>query len=114
LNRRARRLEGDPEVITEGVETTSLYDPFFSVARNGTVAWRPGKSELCAIEGDRSGRLVGTSGPPGLYSAIVPSPDGKRLLVDGRVGTSSISVSPENWTCPEVFDGSAGRAADGS
>jgi hypothetical protein len=81
LNRRARRLEGDPELELGGVASEPPSHSFFSVARNGTIAWRPGKARSSQVEEfDRSGRLISTSGPPGIYSAIVPAPDGRRLL----------------------------------
>jgi eukaryotic-like serine/threonine-protein kinase len=85
LNHKARKLEGEAELVAKGVASQPSSDTNrgdFSVARNGTVAWRPGKAALSQVTVfDRQGKSIGTSGPFGSYWGIVLSPDEKQLLV---------------------------------
>ena len=75
-----RRLEGDPELILQGVASGSTVASF-SVSRSGIVAWRPGKAALSQwTTFDRTGKLVGTTGPPGLDTSLNLSPDESHLL----------------------------------
>jgi serine/threonine protein kinase len=78
LNRRARRLEGDPELLERQVSQ------FFSVSRSGLVAWRPGGDQLAQVTiFDRQGKAVGTAGPPMGFVSVKLSPDEQRVLVAG-------------------------------
>jgi eukaryotic-like serine/threonine-protein kinase len=117
LDLRVRRLEGEPDLIAQSVASmpAGLGTGYFSVARNGTVAWRPGKSDLSEIvEFDRNGKRIGTSGPPGKYSLIVLSPDGKRLLTDGGDDAYIIDVGqPGKLDLPTEPDW-IGWSGDGS
>ncbi len=85
LNRGARKLEGEAELVAKGVgsqpsSNTNRGD--FSVARNGTLAWRPGKAALSQVTVfDRQGKPIGTAGPFGSYHEMVLSPDERQLLV---------------------------------
>ena len=45
LNRRDRRLKGDPELIQQGVASRGT-SASFSVSRSGVVVWRPGRAML--------------------------------------------------------------------
>jgi len=86
LNLSARKLEGEAAMVAEGV-TSNPYAYIrradFSVARNGTVVWRPGKAAMSRVTVfDRSGRPIATAGPPANFSDILLSPDETRLLVD--------------------------------
>ena len=87
LNRHARKLEGEAELVTRGVASQpgiKVNRADFSVARNGTVAWRPGRAALSqATEFDRTGKLIGTTGPFGSYGRAILSPDEKQLLLPG-------------------------------
>jgi serine/threonine-protein kinase len=113
LNRRARRLEGDAEVVTQGVES-QFTNAYFSVARNGTIAWRPGKADVSrVVEFDRSGQQIGASGPPGIYSLVAPSPDGNRLLLLGDTASLIDAGQPGKLDLPRDVDW-FGWSADGS
>ncbi len=85
LNRRTRRLEGEAELAAQGVASqpsTGTPRAEFSVARNGTVAWRPGRAGVSqATEFDRNGNQIGTSGPAGAFDSLALSPDERQLLV---------------------------------
>jgi eukaryotic-like serine/threonine-protein kinase len=86
LNRSARKLEGEAELVAKGVASqpmTNTKGGDFSVARNGTVAWRSGRAALSQVTVfDRQGKPIGTAGPFGSYSNVVLSPDETQLLVD--------------------------------
>lgn len=58
----------------------------FSVARDGTIAWRPGRAALAqVVVFDRRGAVVGSAGPPGPIETVFVSPtDDTRLLVAGQ------------------------------
>ncbi len=94
LNLHSRRLEGDPELVIQGVGSRpglASSRGFYTVAHNGTIAWLPGRGELSQIvEFDRGGKLVGSSGPPGGYQLVVPSPDGSHLLATTGDGQSAV------------------------
>jgi hypothetical protein len=78
---------GSPNLIVTGVASQpgmTIHRGDFSVARNGTVAWRPGRAAYGQItELDRDGRQVGVSGPPASINEVVLAPDDTRLLVSG-------------------------------
>ena len=105
LNTQTRRLEGDPELVVAGVASQpggSFYAADFSVAHNGTIAWRAGTAALAQITMfDRQGTITGVTGPPSDVSAIILSPDDTQLLVrsanarlgDGRWTTRTSSAS---------------------
>src|SRR4030095_4182690 len=68
LNRTARKLEGEPELIQQSVASSPAFHvAHFSVSRTGVVAWRPGTAGLSQVTVfDRQGREIGTAGfPPG-------------------------------------------------
>jgi hypothetical protein len=82
LNLPERKLEGDAELIQQGVASApgfALAD--FSVSRSGLVAWRPGARLLSQVTiFDREGKAVGTAGPPSHFVALHLSPDETHLL----------------------------------
>jgi eukaryotic-like serine/threonine-protein kinase len=84
LNLRERKLEGDAELVLQGVASapgSALAD--FSVSRSGLVAWRPGTRALSqVIVFDRLGKRVGTFGPPNDFNYLRLSPDETHLLGD--------------------------------
>jgi hypothetical protein len=85
LNRQTRKLEGEAELAVQGVSSQPSMDTHqgdFSVARNGTIAWRPGKAGMSlAVEFDRNGNQIGTSGPPGSDGDLALSPDERHLVI---------------------------------
>jgi eukaryotic-like serine/threonine-protein kinase len=89
FDRTARALTGQPSLIAAGVASQpGLIFPLadFSVARNGTVAWRPGRAASAQVtELDRAGRQIGLSGPPGPINAVALAPDDGRLIARGDV-----------------------------
>ena len=114
LNRQTRKLEGGAELTAQGVASQpamAVHRGDFSVARNGTVAWRPGKAAACQVtEFDRSGNQIATSGPPGSYS------DNCRRRRTNISSWSSLPNLPGSWrwgnlagsNCRTVCIGSAG------
>ena len=82
LDRNKRKTEGDPQLIVQGVASSSTVASF-SVSRAGTVAWRPGKAALAQwTTFDRTGKNIGVTGPPGGYNSVSLSPDESHLLTD--------------------------------
>jgi serine/threonine protein kinase len=82
LNRWARRLEGDAESVAQGVASQpGDSHGMFSVARNGTVAWRPGKAALSQVNiFDRQGNPIGIAGPFSSFLNVTLSPDERHML----------------------------------
>lgn len=89
LNLRSRKLEGQVELVAHGVASQpsmSFHRGDFSVARNGTIAWRPGRAAVSQVTVfDRQGKLQGTTGRPGPYSDLALSPDEKHVLVSSAI-----------------------------
>ena len=99
-------LSGDPFPIAEQVS----FNPgagyaAFSASENGVLAYRPGSSTAISqlTWFDRSGRQLGTVGPPGVYLNPNLSPDGKRVAVE-----QFASGSRDIWIV-DVERGSASR-----
>ncbi len=73
------RTAGESQVLAEDV-TSVLGDTYFTVARNGTIAYATGSlppSELVLV--DRTGRAETLGVPPGVHVQPRFSPDGGRL-----------------------------------
>jgi serine/threonine protein kinase len=89
LNRTARKLEGEPELVQQRVASSPSFGiTHFSVSRSGTVAWRPGTAGLSLVTiFDRQGKEVGTAGSPGIVQTLRLAPDETRLLA-GFQGTA--------------------------
>jgi hypothetical protein len=112
LNRAARALEGEPELMVRGVASQpALMRADFSVAANGTIAWRPGQAALAQVTVfDRHGVQTGVAGPPGAIGSVYLSPaDESQLLADafpswlvgvGETGRASLprDVDWEGWS----------------
>ena len=102
LNRTDRALEGEAELVVQGVGSVPVADVAradFSVARNGTLAWRPGRAALAQLTVfDRQGQPVGTGGSPGLRDLHLPVAGRDTPARDRRkrrlVGGSGPSNSP--------------------
>jgi serine/threonine protein kinase len=86
LNREARKLEGEPELLEQGVASSPEWGlAHFSVSRAGVIAWRPGRAFYSQVTVfDRQGKQTGTAGPPGIFRTLHLSPDGTRLLANGN------------------------------
>ena len=86
LNRQARRVEGDPELVQRGVASRG-FGGYFSVSRSGVIAWRPGRAVLSQMTiFDRQGKPIGTAGTPGEQGSLRLSPDEQHVLVAARDG----------------------------
>jgi hypothetical protein len=96
LNRTTRRLEGEAELVVDGVASQpamTVHRADFSVARDGTIAWRPGTAALTQVTTfDRHGKILGTSGPPQSAESIVLSADETRLLAFAQEGAWLLEV----------------------
>ena len=83
LNRKARRLQGEPELVQQSVASSPAFGrAHFSVSRSGVVAWRPGTAGLSQVTiFDRQGRVIGTAGSPTVIQTLKLAPDETRLLI---------------------------------
>src|SRR6185503_16852882 len=96
VNVTARTIDGEPELIISGVGSQpALRRADFSVATNGTVAWRPGKAAMAQVTMlDRQGALLGAVGPAGSFDSVYLSPaDGSRLLAAADSSDWLLNVS---------------------
>jgi serine/threonine protein kinase len=104
LNRRDRKLEGEPELVVRGVASQPGADvgrADFSVSRNGVVAWRPGKAALTQITTfDRKGNVIAKSGPPGPINWMVLSPDETHVIANGDLDMLFDVGQPGRQTLP--------------
>ncbi len=113
MNLTARAVEGEPELLVSGVGSQpGLRRADFSVANNGTIAWRPGKAALAQLTIlDRQGAAQGVVGPAGSLDSVYLSPaDPSQLLATEdssdsllRVGDSGRAPLPRDahwyeWT----------------
>jgi serine/threonine-protein kinase len=95
LNRAKRRLEGDPELVLQGV-ASGVTNASFSVSRSGTVAWRPGKAALSQwTTFDRKGKQTGISGPPGGQDSVSLSKDESHLLTSRGLESQAWLLEPD-------------------
>jgi Tol biopolymer transport system component len=90
------RLRGDLVPLAEPVGTEVLgFLPAFSVSDGGVLAYSSGEEganrELVWL--DRTGKLIGSAGPPGEYSNFRLSPDEKRIVMD----RSAPQSAPDIW-----------------
>ncbi len=108
------RLEGEPAVLAENVERSSVSRvATFSVSQTGVLAYRPDtQNELVWF--DRSGRSLGSIGEPGHYANPALSPDDQRVAVsrhDPLAGQSDLWVIdlkrrlPSKFTFAETSEG---------
>ena len=83
LNRAARTLEGEPQLIQQRVASSPAFRvAHFSVSRTGVVVWRPGTAGLSQVTiFDRQGREIGTAGSPTVVQTLKLAPDESRLLI---------------------------------
>jgi len=83
LNRTARKLEGEPELVQQHVASSPAFGrAHFSVSRSGVVAWRPGTAGLSQVTiFNRQGKEIGTAGSPTVVQTLKLAPDENRLLI---------------------------------
>jgi eukaryotic-like serine/threonine-protein kinase len=89
FNPRTFTLSGDPQTIGEART--------FSVSQNGVLAYHESSAESELKLFDQNGNLIGTPGPPAVYSDPRFSPDGKSIAVtiaDPRSSADDIWVLP--------------------
>jgi Tol biopolymer transport system component/tRNA A-37 threonylcarbamoyl transferase component Bud32 len=89
------KTTGEPVPLAEHIGTNSVGLARFSVARDGTLAYRTGESGDRLILVDRGGKEQEAIGDPGEYHNPVFSPSGDRLafdLSDPRSGKADIWV----------------------
>jgi DNA-binding winged helix-turn-helix (wHTH) protein/Tol biopolymer transport system component len=97
LNIRRGTLEGEPELVVNGVLTTlGSRRGIFSVSRNGVLVWKAGRAALAQLTWfDRKGKILGTAGPPCLPELLL-SPDEKQVLaytVTDHIGFSVVEAN---------------------
>ena len=79
------RLTGEGRPIAEGVGWSADGGPAFSVSANGILAYRTAADPRTRLVWfDRSGRVIGQVGEPGMIGAFSLSPDGKQAVVARR------------------------------
>jgi hypothetical protein len=83
LNRAARKLEGEPELVQQRVASSPAFHvAHFSVSSTGVVAWRPGTAGLSQVTiFDRQGREIGTAGSPTVVQTLRLAPNETHLLL---------------------------------
>jgi Tol biopolymer transport system component len=89
------RLSGEMVPLAEPVGTEMLGDlAAFSVSDNGVLAYSSGQEgasrELVWL--DRTGKQIGSVGPPGEYNNFRLSPDEKRIVIDRSSAQSSADI----------------------
>jgi len=77
LDRTARKLEGEPELIQRDVASSpAFFEAHLSVSRAGVVAWRPGKAGLSQVTiFNRQGKQLGMAGSPSVVQTLRLAPD---------------------------------------
>ena len=77
LDRKGRRISGDPELLEEHVASIAeLRRGYFSVSRTGDIVWRSGGAVVAqATVFDRQGNRVALAGTPAAVNEIRLSPD---------------------------------------
>jgi dipeptidyl aminopeptidase/acylaminoacyl peptidase len=83
-------VSGDPTPVAEQVAIGTNTGGAFSVSENGVLVYRSGASTTGIVQlgwFDRSGKLLETVGPPGMYRGVELSPDGRRVAVHRHDGT---------------------------
>jgi eukaryotic-like serine/threonine-protein kinase len=94
------KATGEPLLLAEGVDPIGQVGPTgyvrMSVSTTGALAFRRESERLGQLTWyDRSGKKLGTVGPPGDYNDPALSPDGARLVV---LRTDQRSRSADIWS----------------
>jgi len=111
-----RRLTGEPLPLAEGVDPIGRIGPTgyvrMSVSTTGVLAFRRESERLGQLTWyDRTGKALGTVGPPGDYSDPALSPEGARLLV---LRTDPKSGSADVWSFDLTREASTRLSFDSS
>jgi dipeptidyl aminopeptidase/acylaminoacyl peptidase len=88
-------VRGEPRLILRDVRYMTVIDlALFDAGRHGTLIAQTGEqsAESRLNLYDRSGKLLGSLGPPGSYSNPSLSPDGTRAAYDQRKGHGGSSI----------------------
>ncbi|HXG71162.1 MAG TPA: protein kinase [Gemmatimonadaceae bacterium] len=112
------RVTGDPVPFVEDVwwDGISTLATGFSVSSNGIVAYQTGGlSSSRLLWHDRSGKELGSVGPPGAYFDPALSPDGRRLAVamtePGSRGSAIWTIDLERGGASRFFSSASDVAA---
>jgi serine/threonine protein kinase len=91
---RSGRTTGEPLSIAGHVRYfLTTRAAAFALSRAGTLAYQSREDVKRLIWFDRTGRRLGTVGPPGRYLNVAISPDGRRALFDrARESTGTLDV----------------------
>ena len=78
-------LRGEARPIAEGAGWSANRGPAFSVSANGVLAYRTATDPRTRLVWlDRSGKIIGQAGDPGMIGSFSLSPDGKQAVVARR------------------------------
>jgi Tol biopolymer transport system component len=78
-------FEGEEEPVAENIATSPYGDAMFSASANGVLVYRSGSAGTTQLTWvDRSGKSLGTVGPPGEYVNPELSTDGKQVAFQRR------------------------------
>jgi Tol biopolymer transport system component len=104
-------LEGPPEPVLDGVQSApTQHRAIFSISQNGVLVWHSGTDGLAQPTWfDRTGKVLGTTGPPCLPDLVELSPDGKRVLLRTVAHDSGYGIAESNRNgfvpLPGITDG---------
>ncbi len=86
------RFTGEAVPVAEGIPyfSSTGWAPF-SVSENGVVAYQASAAESPLRWLDRKGLTIATLGPPGEYSSVRLSPDGRKAAVEKKDSTTGQS-----------------------
>ena len=92
LDLKGRKVQGDADLVERGVASDPwFHEAHFSVSQARALAWHPGTAALSQVTiFDRSGKTIGSAGPPGTINYLRLSPDGSRLLTGDDKGNSLV------------------------
>ena len=91
----AGRLEfsGDAFAVAEQIAVSPFGDGMFSASANGVLVFRSGTSGNSQLTWfDRSGKSLGSAGPPGDYVNVALSADGKRVAFQRQVSSGDRDI----------------------
>jgi eukaryotic-like serine/threonine-protein kinase len=105
---RSHEVYGNPTRIADDISTNAYSGlAFFSVSNSGVLAhMAQSKAPNQMLWYDRQGKLLGSVGPPGIYTNPVISPDGKRVAVDRY---ETLDAQPDVWICDQTRQDNSSR-----
>jgi hypothetical protein len=83
LNLAKARLEGGSTQVVRGVASKLTGGPtFFSISLAGALVWQPGRTDASQLTWfNRTGKILGTTGPPASWHYITISPDEQQVAM---------------------------------